>query len=56
MDAIPLVRFRLQLADGSRWWRAQCVLEESAGKIELPRREPAQRELVANDNARSEVA
>ncbi len=24
MDALPIVRFRLQTSDGSRWWRADC--------------------------------
>ncbi len=33
MSALPLVRFRLQLADGSRWWRAQCDWTQPAPNV-----------------------
>lgn len=33
MNALPLVRFRLQLADGSRWWRAQCDWTQPAENV-----------------------
>lgn len=31
--ALPLVRFRLQTADGSRWWRAQCDWTQPAENV-----------------------
>lgn len=33
MGALPLVRFRLQTADGSRWWRAQCDWTQPAPNV-----------------------
>ena len=33
MSALPLVRFRLQLAGGSRWWRAQCDWTQPAENV-----------------------
>jgi hypothetical protein len=33
MDALPLVRFRLQTADGSRWWRADCDWTQPAPNL-----------------------
>lgn len=33
MSALPLVRFRLQLVDGSRWWRAQCDWTQPAPNV-----------------------
>lgn len=33
MSALPIVRFRLQTADGSRWWRAQCDWTQPAENV-----------------------
>lgn len=33
MEALPIVRFRLQTSDGSRWWRAQCDWTQPAPNV-----------------------
>lgn len=33
MSALPIVRFRLQTADGSRWWRADCDWTQPAPNL-----------------------
>lgn len=33
MDALPIVRFRLQTSDGSRWWRAECDWTQPAPNL-----------------------
>lgn len=33
MSALPIVRFRLQTSDGSRWWRADCDWTQPAPNL-----------------------
>jgi hypothetical protein len=33
MNALPIVRFRLQTSDGSRWWRADCDWTQPAPNL-----------------------
>lgn len=33
MDALPIVRFRPQTSDGSRWWRAECDWTQPAPNL-----------------------